>query len=155
MPWTDRDWVDRHALFKDLPVELRERLPSDLRHFTYKPQGSLAQVYYQDPKVHYEVWFHWRSGRLELGLHFERDERSNGRLFDRYDRHIIEIKALLGESVELERWDRGWARIYETWPCEKVDRAFREQIIERLSRLIQVLESFGDRYQSATLPSDS
>lgn len=155
MPWTDREWGDRHAFFKELPNELRERLPEDLRPFTYKSNGSLAQVYYRDPKVHYEAWFHWRTGRLELGLHFERDERTNDQLFARYDHHIVEIKAVLGETVELERWDRGWARLYESWPCEKVDRAFREQMTSRLARLIEVLEGIGGRYQSATLPSDS
>jgi len=155
MPWTDREWGDRHAFFKELPTELRERLPDDLRRFIYKSHGSLAQVYFRDPKVHYEAWFHWRTGRLELGLHFERDERTNDQLFARYDRHIVEIKADLGESVELERWDRGWARVYESWPCNKVDRAFREQMASRFARLIEVLEAIGGLYQSATLPSDS
>jgi hypothetical protein len=115
-------------------------LPPDLADFTYRPRGSLAQLHYADPRVHYELWFHWRTGRLELGLHFERDERTNAALFDHFDRSIVAIKAQLGEGIDLERWDKGWARIYETWPCERVDRAFRQRTFERLAQLIAVLE---------------
>lgn len=97
-------------------------------------------MYYQDPKIHYEAWFHWRSGRLELGLHGEQDPRTNERLFDAYDRHIVEIKARLGETIELERWDKGWIRIYESWPCEKVDHPFQTRMIDRLARIISVLQ---------------
>ncbi len=140
MPWTDREWGDRHLLLRELPDAVRPRLPADLAEFTYRPRGSLAQLHYQDPRVHYELWFHWRTGRLEIGLHFERDERTNEALFELFDRHIVAIKAELGESVDLERWDKGWARIYETWPCERVDRQFRALTVERLARLISVLE---------------
>jgi hypothetical protein len=140
MPWTDREWTDRHAFFRELPDSLRPRLPPELVEFTYRPRGSLAQLHYDDPRVHYELWFHWRTGRLEIGLHFERDERTNEDLFQLYDRHIVAIKAALGETIDLERWDKGWARIYETWPCEKVDRSFRALVLDRLSRQIVVLE---------------
>ena len=86
------------------------------------------------------VWFHWRTGRLELGLHFERAERDNERLFEAFDRRLTEIKGELGQSIDLEWWDHGWARLYETWPCEKVDPEFRGQMIERLARIVEVLQ---------------
>ncbi len=140
MPWTDRDWTERHQFFRDLPEGVRSRLPPELHDFIYKPRGSLAQLYYADPRVHFEAWFHWRTSRLELGLHFEKDERTNDRLFEAFDRHIVEIKASLGESIDLERWDKGWCRLYETWPCEKPDRAFRQQMTDRFARIIAVLE---------------
>jgi hypothetical protein len=53
---------------------------------------------------------------------------------------MVEIKGELGETIDLERWDRGWARLYETWPCEKVDRPFRDQMTERFSRIIAVTQ---------------
>lgn len=140
MPWTEREWQGRHEFFRDLPDGLRVRLPHELHGFTYKARGALAQLHYGDPHLHYEAWFHWRTGRLELGLHFERDERANRRLFEGFDRHIVEIKHQLGTGLELEGWDRGWARIYETWPCEKVDPAFRTQMIGRFALVIAVLQ---------------
>jgi hypothetical protein len=127
-------------MLRELPEAVRPLLPRELTEFTYRPRGSLAQLHYGDPRVHYELWFHWRTGRLEIGLHFERDERTNAGLFDLFDRHIVSIKAELGEGIDLERWDKGWARIYETWPCDRVDRQFRAHIFERLALLIGVLE---------------
>jgi hypothetical protein len=147
VPWTDREWGDRHLLLRELPGAVRPLLPPDLADFTYRPRGSLAQLHYGDPRVHYELWFHWRTGRLELGLHFERDERTNAVLFDLFDRNIVAIKAELGEGIDLERWDKGWARIYETWPCEKVDRFFRQRTIERLAQMIAVLEPIHATYE--------
>jgi hypothetical protein len=140
VPWTEREWGERHLFFRELPEKLRSTLPEDLRGFTFKPQGSLAQLYFQDPRIHYEAWFNWRSGRVGIGLHFEGDETTNDRLFRAFDRRIVEIKARLGDTIDLERWDRGWSRIYESWPCEKVDRPFREQITTRLSQIIRVLQ---------------
>jgi hypothetical protein len=127
-------------MLRELPEAVRSLLPRELTEFTYRPLGSLAQLHYSDPRVHYELWFHWRTGRLEIGLHFERDERTNAALFDLFDRHIVAIKAELGEGIDLERWDKGWARIYETWPCERVDRPFRARTFERVAQLIGVLE---------------
>jgi hypothetical protein len=153
VPWTEREWGDRHVLFRELPDAVRNRLPAELSGFAFKNLGSLAQLYYRDPKVHYELWFHWRTGRLEVGLHFERDESVNQLLFDAFDRRIVEIKATLGETIDLERWDKGWARIYETWPCDRVDRDFRAHTIDRLSQIIAVLQPIYDSAadSSATL----
>lgn len=140
MPWTDREWHGRHEFFRDLPAGVRAELPSELRDFTYKTHGSLAQLHYGDPRLHYEAWFHWRTGRLELGLHLERDERANQRLFDGIDRYIVEIKHELGSGVALEGWDRGWARLYETHPCDKVDPPFRAEMTRRFAQIIAVLQ---------------
>lgn len=144
MPWTDRDWGERHQFLRDLAAGLRHRLPPALLDFSCRLSGSLAQVHYTDPRVHYEAWFHWRTGRLELGLHFEKDERTNERLFELFDGRIVEIKHCLGESIELERWDRGWCRIYETWPCDKPDREFRAAMTERFAEIIAVLQPMYD-----------
>jgi hypothetical protein len=140
LPWTDREWGGRHQLFRELPDELRRRLPPDLRDFTFRLHGSLAQLHYDDARIHYEVWFHWRTGRVEIGLHLERDEQTNLRYFAALDREIVRLKVELGDGLALEGWDKGWARLYETWPCDKVDPAFREDLIDRLARLIATVQ---------------
>lgn len=49
-----------------------------------------------------------------MGFHCEaRDRRLNRFLLDGFRRHLFEIKAELGESLEAEMWDRGWTKIYE------------------------------------------
>jgi hypothetical protein len=139
-PGRDPYWRDRHQFLRDLPDGVRAHLPPHLRDFSSRIRGGLAQIYYHDPGTHFEAWFHWKTGRLELGLHFEKSARDNEALFNAFDRRIVEIKCELGESIELERWEKGWVRIYETWPCEKIDRAFREQMTERFARIVEFLQ---------------
>ncbi|MBX6771601.1 MAG: hypothetical protein IRY83_07735 [Chloroflexi bacterium] len=133
----------RRQFLAELPEMVRSLLPPDLRGFIARPRGGLVQLYYDDPGVHYEAWYHWRTNRLELGLHFEKDAAENARYFDLFDRYIIEIKHELGETVELERWDRGWARLYESWPYDG-GRAFEARMAERLARMIAVLQPILD-----------
>lgn len=131
---------ERHRLLRDLPELVRERLPADLRDFQVRHRGVLSQIYYTDPAVHFEAWFHLRISRLELGLHFEKSPRENEALFQAFDQRIVEIKGELGETIELERWEKGWARVYETLPSEKIDDAFRTRVVSRLAQLITVLQ---------------
>lgn len=144
-------WRDRHQFLRDLPEKLRGLLSDEARDFTYKQRSGLAQLYYQDPATHFEAWFHWRTSRLELGLHFEKSARENDALFDAFDRRIVEIKFELGDSIELERWEKGWARIYETWPCEKIDDAFQKRMAERLARIISILQPMLEDAQEVRL----
>ena len=53
------------------------------------------------------------------------------------------IKATLGETIDLERWDKGWARLYESWPCERVDRGFRAHMTERRQLLVELGDEIG------------
>lgn len=140
--FTGRDpyWRDRHQFLRDLPDGIRSLLPLELREFQVRARSGLSQVYYHDAATHFEAWFHWRTLRLELGLHFEKSARENEILFNAFDRRIVEIKCELGESIELERWEKGWARLYETWPCEKVDEPFRESMTRRFARIVGVLQ---------------
>ncbi|HVC35334.1 MAG TPA: hypothetical protein VNL16_17610 [Chloroflexota bacterium] len=146
-PGREPFWRDRQQFLRELPDGVRGLLPAELRDFTTRARGGLTQLYYQDPSVHFEAWFHWKTNRLELGLHFEKSARDNERLFDAFDRRIVEIKCELGESIDLERWEKGWVRLYETWPCEKVDRSFQDQLTERLARIIAVLQPMLDEFE--------
>jgi len=136
----DPHWRERNQLLRELPDLVRERLPAELRDFTARNRGGLVQIHYHDPATHFEAWFHWRTSRLELGLHFEKSARDNERLFNAFDERIVEIKHELGQSIELERWDKGWARVYETWPCDKIDADFREHVVGRFARIITILQ---------------
>ena len=78
---------------------------------------------------------------LELGLHFEqRDPAVNARLLAYFDAHAIAIKAELGERVEVEPWDKGWAKVYETWPLEPFEPPFVEKVAGRLAQMIAYLQ---------------
>ncbi len=126
-----------------LPEAVRAKLPPPLQGFQWRARSYLLQLYYDNPDIHFEAWSLRRLGRLEIGLHFEsRDRASNERFFHLFDRHIIEIKARLGRKVELERWDRGWARIYESLPLAPFVEEFLETVA---TRLVQMISSTCER----------
>ena len=62
-----------------------------------------------------------------------------------FGRYIIEIKAQLGKSVELERWDRGWTRIFESTPLPSFDEPSLENVSTSLAKMISLLQSLCGR----------
>jgi len=120
---------------------VRPRLPPELRDFEWRATGYLMQLHYGDPAVHFEAWARkWRNC-LEIGLHFEsRDRGANERLFRQFDHRLVEIKAELGPRVELERWDKGWAKVYGTIPLAPYKSNYVETVAERLARMVTVLQ---------------
>lgn len=125
---------------RTIPEALRSKLPPPLRDFRWQARSYLVQIYYHQPAVHFEVWSIRRLGRLEMGLHFESEDRNlNEALFRYFDQNIIEIKAHLGEKVELERWDRGWARLYKSIPLPPFSQPFLEEVASRLAQMIIIL----------------
>lgn len=121
-----------------------EYLPTYLsdgrRDYRAQVRGSLLQVHFGNPKLHFEVWPHGRTGLTEIGLHFEAARELNERLRDRFDRALVPIKAALGDRVDAEEWDFGWARVYETLPTATLDGSFAETIAARLARHIETLQ---------------
>ncbi|HYM67648.1 MAG TPA: hypothetical protein VEW68_10180, partial [Patescibacteria group bacterium] len=59
-------------------------------------------------------------GRLEFGLHFEGERQHNAEAYDFFRSRMVEVKARLPRA-ELEPWDRGWVRLYETVPAAQLD----------------------------------
>ncbi len=79
------------------------------------------KVHFGEPAFHYEAWHHTGAGRLEVGLHFEASAAENQAAFDFFRGRMVEVKAALPRA-ELEPWDRGWTRLYETIPATRLDR---------------------------------
>ena len=118
----------------------RLRLPVHLRGFEARNRGSIVQLWYgPSSRVHYEVGFHRRVERVEVGLHFEADPRSNARLLELFESDLIVAKAV-SERFEAEPWDRGWARVYEMLPIEPLDDSYVRQVADRLAGLIEALQ---------------
>src|SRR3989475_4554611 len=78
------------------------------------------KLYFGEPAFHYEAWHHTGAGRLEVGLHFESSAADNQAAFDFFRSRMVEVKAGLPRA-ELEPWDRGWSRLYETVPAARLD----------------------------------
>lgn len=105
-----------------------------------QPWQQIIQFYDAAPTLHYEVAGAWQHPGLELGLHFEaRDSAVNARLLTTVQRHLVEIKHLLGPHIEAEPWDRGWTKVYEVIPLEAYTPTTQMAVGARLAAWIQCL----------------
>jgi hypothetical protein len=113
--------------FAGLRTRLRSALAPAFRRFnSSRGRGRLLKLHYGNPDFHFEVWHHTGAGRLEVGLHFEGLTEQNSRAFDYFRKRMVEVKASLPHA-ELEPWDRGWCRLYETIPAAQLDEAALER----------------------------
>jgi hypothetical protein len=126
--------------FAGLRKGLKTRLPLALRNFnSARGRGRLMKLHYGFPELHFEAWHHTGAGRLEVGLHFEGTAAQNRSVFDFFRRNVLEIKERLPHA-ELEPWDRGWYRIYETLPAPQLDDRVLDLAAGRLTAYIETLE---------------
>lgn len=126
--------------FTALRKDLKQRLPAGLRDFrTTRGRGRLMKVYFEEPAFHYEAWHHAGAGRLEIGLHFESSAVENQAAFDYFRSRMVEVKSGLPRA-ELEPWDRGWSRLYETLPATRLDDAVLDRSVECLVEYIVNLQ---------------
>jgi hypothetical protein len=52
---------------------------------------------------------------------------------------MVEVKAQLPRA-ELEPWDRGWSRLYETLPAPTLDESAQDAVQERMGAYITTLQ---------------
>lgn len=128
----------------DFFVALRKRLklllPADYRGLSsMRGRGRLMKVHFGDPAFHYEAWHHTGAGRFEVGLHFESDGEHNRQAFEYFRVRMVEVKASLPRA-ELEPWDRGWCRLYETIPAARLDDGVLFAAAELMASYITHLE---------------
>jgi hypothetical protein len=126
--------------FSGLRKALKARLPQELRGYeTSRGHGRLFKLHYGHPEFHYEAWHHTGAGRFEVGLHFEGSAEANQSAFDFFRSRMVEVKARLPRA-ELEPWDRGWSRMYETVAAPQLDEAVLDDAGDRLCLYITTLE---------------
>jgi hypothetical protein len=132
--------------FSLLRKGVKARLPAALRTFnSARGRGRLMKIQYAGREFHYEAWHHTGHGRLEIGLHFEGSSDENQAAFDFFRVRMIEIKAHLPHA-ELEPWDRGWSRLYETLPAAQLDESVLDRAVERMSDYIVTLQPLLDSF---------
>jgi hypothetical protein len=130
-----RDFL--HLTYDALP----ERLPEPLRAHHWRVRWSLLQVYFDSPAVHYEVWVQKKTGRIEIGLHFEGEPEANYRWAQALAPRALEVQSRLGPGVELEEWTRSWTRLHETLSFEgDLSPELSERVAARLAEFIEALE---------------
>ena len=139
-------WLVRGAalapvdFFSGLRKALKAQLPPELRGYeTSRGHGRLLKLHYGYPEFHYEAWHHTGAGRFEVGLHFEGSADANQRVLEFFRSRMVEVKARLSRA-ELEPWDRGWSRLYETLAAPQLDEALLHDAGNRMCAYITTLE---------------
>ena len=123
---------------------MKAKLPQPLRGFySERGRGRLLKLHYGRPDFHFEAWHHTGGGRLEIALHFEGTATDNQAAFAFFRDHVIELKAQL-PLAELEPWDRGWCRLYETLPAALLDDHVLASAVDRMSAYVVTLQPMLD-----------
>ncbi|HMA36914.1 MAG TPA: hypothetical protein VKY74_20840 [Chloroflexia bacterium] len=129
------------TFLRRLPEAVRPHLPPAAETLHMQPRGHLLKIWYgADGSIHYEVWVHERTQQLELGLHCEAEPARNERIRRQLGFYLFDIKAALGNAVELEVWDRGWARLYETHPLYPLDEPRLNELAGRIGLFIRTVQ---------------
>jgi len=104
-------------------------------------RGSLIKLYAQDPAIHFELWLHRSRGRAELGLHFETSDTARNRcLLEYVTDDLLFLKEALGHGLEAEPWDKGWTRLYISYPLERLSSDEQTQLAAAFAAFIETLE---------------
>lgn len=103
------------------------------------------KLHFGRPEFHYEAWHHTGGGRLEIGLHFEGSREENQDAFDFFRAQMVGIKSQLPRA-ELEPWDRGWSRLYETLPAAQLDEDVLDLAVGCMSDYIVTLQPLLDSW---------
>ena len=126
--------------FQALPIALAPRLPAELRAFdTRRGPGRLLKFDYGRTEFHFEAWHHPSSGRFEVGLHLEGSPDANARAAGALRARLIEVKGRL-PNAELEPWDRGWHRLYETFAAAALTSLALDRTAATLAAYITTLQ---------------
>lgn len=121
---------------------LQAALPEPLRAFRSRVVFNTLQVHYGDPRVHYEVWIQRKTGRIEVGLHFEGERDISYGWAALLAPHAHEVRAAVGPDVELEEWTPSWARLHVLVPYQALDAALARRVTERLAALVAWAQPF-------------
>jgi hypothetical protein len=108
--------------------------------YLWRQRFSYLQFYRRDPRVHYEIWPQKRTGRIEIGLHFEGPREFSYAWAEVMARHAGEIMAVLGPDVELEEWTPAWARLHRSVPFDALTPDLAREAAAQIVRFMRALE---------------
>jgi hypothetical protein len=127
---------------------MRARLAEDLHDFRWEA-SFLAKLWFGNHDLHYEITPRERARTIEIGLHFEADPLTNARLLAAFVANASVVRRALA-NARMERWDRGWCRVWEPLPFRTPDGELAKELADRIAAYVTALEPILRR----ELPSD-
>lgn len=112
------------------------RLPAEMRDFQARTFYATLQLHFGNPRAHYEVWLVRKTGRIEVGLHFEGEREDNERLAAFLAERVHQIREQAGPEVELEQWTASWTRLHATLPLGPLTASLCDEVAAQLGDLI-------------------
>jgi hypothetical protein len=129
-----------HEFLHGVRERAAARLPQELRDWRARVMYASLQAHYGNPRVHYEVWLVRKTGRIEVGLHFE-DQKDVNRAWAQFlAGHADALRAAIGPDVELEEWTASWTRLHETLPLDALDDALCDEVAVRLAAIVSATQ---------------
>lgn len=132
--------LSRLEFFETVVVRVRAAVPAELRGFRTRAHSMLLKIDFGNERVHFEVWPDTLRGHVEIGLHFEDGPVSTAAYLAFFDTRIVEIKHLLGQHVELERWTLSWGHLFEAVPLGRLDGELAREVADRLAAQMALLQ---------------
>ena len=136
------------AFFPPLARRLGAGLPAGA---TVQRRGRLIKAWFDHPETHFEIWHHVGRGRLEVGLHFEGPPILNDAAFEFFRARMVAVKGLL-QRAELEPWDRGWKRLYETLDGTRLTAGLLEQALTLCLDYVSALQPLVEEFWADAPP---
>ena len=125
------------------------RLGADLDGFQWRQRFSFVQYYRGSPDVHYEVWAQRKTGRLEIGLHFEGERDANYEAAELLAMRAPDVQKAIGREYELEEWTKSWTRLHRSFDAHALTAPLADEAAEHVVALMRgaepIVEQMGLR----------
>ncbi|HVC30207.1 MAG TPA: hypothetical protein VND24_03400 [Steroidobacteraceae bacterium] len=113
-------------------------VPESLRQPQARVVYGMLQLHYGEPRIHYEVWLVRKTGRIEIGLHFEDEREVNHAWASQLAERVFEVQEALGPEADLEEWSPSWTRLHVTVSLEALDEHLCANVADRLAALMRL-----------------
>ena len=125
------------------------RLGADLDGFQWRQRFSYVQYYRGSPNVHYEVWAQRKTGRLEIGLHFEGERDANYEAAELLAMRAPDVQMAIGREYELEEWTKSWTRLHRSFDAHALTAPLADEAAAHVVALMRgaepIVEQMGLR----------
>jgi hypothetical protein len=118
-----------------------KRLGTELEEWNTRQRFSYVQYWRgASPAVHYEVWAQRKTGRVEVGLHFEGERDANYAAAALLAERADDVLGRIGPEYELEEWTSQWTRVHRALAAQALTSDIASEAAEHVVTLMRGME---------------